>query len=219
MNINSLVVHDGYAAVGALILAESLGVPLPGETILIAAATYAGETHHLGIVAIVGVAICAGIVGNAIGYLIGRLIGWPLLVRYGPRIKLSEERIKLLWYLFNRQGIWVVGLGRFVSVLRTYVALIAGCVEMGPLGFMAASIGANVVWATLFGVGAYELGHTLTKVATILDVIVGVGFVIAIAASWIFVRHHIRRLTERAQEAFPGPLSHTRPTAAAKGSN
>jgi membrane protein DedA with SNARE-associated domain len=114
--------HYGYWGVAAVIGAESLGVPVPGETALIAAAAYAGETHKLDPWVIFAVAAVAAVTGNLAGYLIGRWGGFRLALRYGPKVRLDEHKLKVGRYVFDTQGTKVVFLGRFVSVLRTYVS-------------------------------------------------------------------------------------------------
>lgn len=103
---------------------------LPGESTLIAAALYGGVTHHLNIVFVVVAAATGAIVGDNIGFLIGRDIGFRLLVRYGQYIHMTPARIKLGQYLFLRHGGKVVFVGRFVAILRALAAFLAGANRM-----------------------------------------------------------------------------------------
>ncbi|MGB8842896.1 MAG: DedA family protein [Aliidongia sp.] len=109
---------------------ESIGLPLPGETALVATALYAGSTHQFGIFPVIGVAASAAIVGDNIGYLLGRSVGRRLIVRYGRYVYLTETRLKLGQYLFQRHGGKIVFFGRFVAFLRTFAALLAGVNRM-----------------------------------------------------------------------------------------
>jgi membrane protein DedA with SNARE-associated domain len=113
-----------------LVGAESLGIPLPGETALILAGTYAGHTHRLSPWLIFLVAAAAAIIGDNIGYWIGDKGGYRLARRYGPKVRLDEHKLKIARYLFDRYGDRVVFFGRFVSVLRTYAAFLAGVSRM-----------------------------------------------------------------------------------------
>ena len=97
---------------------------------MIAAAIYAATTHRLNIFALVPVAALGAICGDQIGYFIGRWIGYRVLRRLGRRVGLSEERLELGRFLFRKYGGRVVFLGRFVAVLRTFVALLAGANRM-----------------------------------------------------------------------------------------
>src|SRR6202167_3275442 len=83
---------------------ECMGIPVPGETLLVSAALYAGSTHRLTIGSVMLVAATAATVGGMIGYVIGRWIGLRLLVRYGKYVKLDERRLKVGQYLFHRHG-------------------------------------------------------------------------------------------------------------------
>src|SRR5206468_2285512 len=119
-----LIASYGYWALFLLVGAESIGIPLPGETALIAAAAYAGSTHRLSPWVIFGVASAAAIIGDNVGYWIGDKGGYRLARRYGPKVRLDERKLKIARYLFDRHGTVVVFWGRFVSILRTYAAFL-----------------------------------------------------------------------------------------------
>ena len=138
------IAHYGYWAVLALVGLESMGLPLPGETALIAAAVYAGTSHELNLAGVIAAASAGAVIGDNIGYGIGRVVGFPLVVRYGPRIGLDERRIKLGQYLFRRYGGAIVFFGRFVAVLRAFAALLAGINRMSwPRFFFFNATGAD----------------------------------------------------------------------------
>jgi membrane protein DedA with SNARE-associated domain len=211
VTINSLLDTYGYLAVFLAVGAESLGVPLPGETVLIAAALYAGHTHLLNIVWIVVIASIAAIVGDNIGYLIGRLGGYRLLRRFGRYVRVDEPKIKLGRYLFLIHGGKVVLFGRFVSVLRTYAAFLAGTNVMRWRRFLIYNAVGGILWATLFGVGAYVMGNAIHSVGTVVTY-VGIGLAaLAITAGIVVFRRRMRDLELRAEQAFPGPLDDNAP--------
>ena len=196
----------GYWAVGVIVGLESMGIPLPGETILIVAATFAGATHRLDITSVIGAAATGAIVGDTLGFLIGRKIGFPLLHRYGPRIGLSEPRLKLGQYLFLRHGGKVVFFGRFVAVLRTLAALLAGANGMYWPRFLVFNAAGGMVWATAFGLGAYSFGEMIKRFAEPIGLaLLGLAIVGGLI-SLAIVRRHERILIERAERAIPGPL-------------
>src|SRR5690348_16321389 len=93
--VTHLISQYGYLAVGGIVGLESIGIPLPGETTLIAAATFAGATDHLDIGLVIAAAAIGAIVGDSIGFCIGREVGLRLLHRLGPRVGLTEPRLKL----------------------------------------------------------------------------------------------------------------------------
>jgi membrane protein DedA with SNARE-associated domain len=103
-NLPHLFSTYGYWVVGGIIALESMGLPLPGEATLIAAAIYAGSTQQLNIWLVIAAAAIGAILGDNIGYWIGREIGYRLLLRYGHYLQLTDARIKLGQYLFSRHG-------------------------------------------------------------------------------------------------------------------
>src|ERR1700680_126117 len=103
-----------------------MGIPVPGETALIAAAVYAGTTNNVSIWPIIAAAAAGAIAGDTVGFWIGRTLGYSLLLRYGPYIRLTESRLKVGQYLFLRHGGKIVFFGRFFPVLRVVAALLAG---------------------------------------------------------------------------------------------
>jgi membrane protein YqaA with SNARE-associated domain len=125
LDLSGWIAAYGYWAVLVLVALESMGLPLPGETALIAAAVYAGTSHELNIVDIIAAAAAGAVIGDNIGYEIGRLIGFPILRRYGPRVGLDERWLKLGQYLFRRYGGAIVFFGRFAALLRTFAALVS----------------------------------------------------------------------------------------------
>ncbi|HEX6461529.1 MAG TPA: DedA family protein [Thermoleophilaceae bacterium] len=200
------LVTYGYLAVFLMVGMESIGVPLPGETMLIVASLYAGSTHKLSIVLIVLVAAAGAIVGDNIGYAIGRHGGWRVLRRYGHRVGIHERRLKLGRYLFLRHGGKVVFFGRFVSILRTYAAALAGANHMPFLRFFPYNATGGFIWAAIYGFGYFFAAHLLKKLNTPFT-IAGVTLAVAvIVGTFIFIRRNIEEWEERAERALPGPL-------------
>ena len=153
MNIDHLITTFGYWAVFALVGLESLGIPLPGETALIFAGTYAGHTHNLSPWVIFVVAAAAAIIGDNIGYWIGDKGGYRLLRRYGHYVRVDESKMKIGRYLFDQYGGRVVFFGRFVSVLRTYAAFLAGTNRMRWRRFLVFNAAGGIVWAAIYTFG------------------------------------------------------------------
>src|SRR5258708_16047428 len=154
-----LVQSYGYYAVFALIALESLGIPLPGESALIAAALYAGTTHHLNITALAAVAVSAAVIGDNAGYWVGRTGGRRLAERYGRYVRLDRAKLKVGRYLFARHGGKVVFFGRFVALLRTYAAFFARGSRMRWSPFLLANAAGGLLWAGRYAFGAYALGR------------------------------------------------------------
>jgi membrane protein DedA with SNARE-associated domain len=207
VSVHHLIVTYGYLAVVVLVAVESVGVPLPGETTLVAAATYAGTDHRLSIWAIFACAAAAAIVGDTIGYWIGDKGGYWLVYRYGRVIRLDEGKIKVARYLFDHHGGAVVFWGRFVAVLRAYAAFLAGTARMRYRRFLAFNAAGGVVWAALYAFVAYTAGTFLSRASTLIEVAFAVGAVLAIAVGAVIVRRRIHGLQAAAEAAYPGPLA------------
>jgi membrane protein DedA with SNARE-associated domain len=203
----TLLTKYGSFAVAAVVGLESMGVPLPGEAILIAAAIYAGNTHGLNIAEVIAAAAAGAMIGDNLGYWIGRELGFPVLVRYGGYVGLTEQRIKLGQYLFLQHGGKIVFFGRFIALLRVLAALLAGVNRMAWPRFFLANAAGAILWATVFGLGAYTFGanvERLTKPAALVLGLIGLAVVVA----WVlFVRAHEAELQAKASAALPGPLS------------
>jgi membrane protein DedA with SNARE-associated domain len=197
----------GYLVVFLLVLVESIGVPVPGETALIGAALYAGSTHKLEIWWVVAVAIAGAVLGDNIGFSIGRYGGAKLLLRYGHKIHLHEGRLKIGIWLFRRHGGKVVFWGRFVSILRTWAAFLAGANHMDWPRFLAFNAAGGVVWATLYGLLYYEFGATLRKLSTTIDVTIGVAGTVLLVAFVVWTRRKEAELQERAEQEVGGSVA------------
>jgi membrane protein DedA with SNARE-associated domain len=145
-----------------------MGIPLPGETILVLAAIYAAGDPAFNIWVVIGAAAVGSIMGDNLGYWIGKRYAYALLVRYGRHIGMSVPRIKLGQYLFREHGGMVVFVGRFIALLRILAAYLAGVNRMRWRNFLIANAAGAILWAVTFGFGGYFFGKLLF----------GVGYVI-----------------------------------------
>src|SRR6202790_1376887 len=187
-----------------IVALESAGVPLPGETILVAAALLAATTGQISIVIVVLAAAAGAIIGDGIGYMVGRRFGVPLIRRYGRYIRLDENRLLIGRYLFFRYGNVVVFFGRFVAVLRMFAALLPGANSMPAGRFFFFNISCGVCWACLFGFGAYAVGAEIYKISGALSVISLGLFIAAGYPLSIFIRRNEAALRRRAKVALSG---------------
>lgn len=197
----SLVASYGYAAVFVLLLIESIGIPAPGEGILIVTALFAARTHRLDIGDVVAIAAAGAFAGSSLGYWLGRGAGSPLLLRYGGYVGLTLARQRLGQYLFLRHGAKIVFLGRFVAFLRAFAGLLAGLNRM-PLGrFLAFNALGAVAWTSAVGLGAYSFGHVFVHVSRP----VGAGLLVlglaALVAGFLYVRRREAELQKLADAA------------------
>jgi membrane protein DedA with SNARE-associated domain len=204
VSIGQLIDSYGYLAVFVLVAVESLGIPLPGETALITAGIYAGHTHRLNPWLIFLVASAAAIIGDNIGY--GDKGGYRLARRYGPKVHFDEQKLKIARYLFDRHGAKVVFVGRFVSVLRTYAAFLAGTSKMRWRKFLPANAAGGILWAGIYTFAAYLAGNALQQASGIIDWILIGAAIVAIVAAVVALRRQTARLAVLAEAAYPGPL-------------
>jgi membrane protein DedA with SNARE-associated domain len=203
--INHLLQSYGYVAVFVFIAVESLGLPLPGETTLIAAAIYAGSTHHLNIGVVFLAAAAAAILGDNAGYWLGRSAGQRLVYRYGHLVRLDATKMKVGRYLFARYGGTVVFAGRFVTALRTYAAFFAGLNEMRWPRFSVFNAAGGVAWSAVCAFGAFGLGAAAIGIGQAIT-LAGLGLSgVLTAAGIVLARRWMRRLEQRAQAAYPDP--------------
>ena len=204
--LDHLLSNYGYLAVVLFVMVESLGVPFPGETMVITASLYAGLTHKLSPWLIWPAAAGGAIVGDSIGFAVGYWGGYPLLLRYGPKIHLNQAKLKVGRLIFERHGGKVVFFGRFVSILRTYAAFLAGTNHMAYWRFLIANAAGGIVWAGIYSLGFYYAGGALRKARGPVDVLLALAAVLVIVAFVLWLRRNEHRLEKQAEEAYPGPL-------------
>ncbi len=185
--------HYGYLAVGGLVLVEDFGVPAPGETVLIAAAVYAGA-GQLNIVVVGVIAFIAAVLGDNIGFAIGHFGGRPLALRFGKYVFLTPERLDKAESFFNRHGGKVVTIARFVEGLRQANGIIAGISGMHWLKFLAFNALGAALWVGLWvTVGDLAGGHITAIYHAIskyeLYVLIALGVLIVA----LIARHLARR--------------------------
>jgi membrane protein DedA with SNARE-associated domain len=205
-NLDSLLATYGYLAVFAFVGIESIGIPVPGETMLVTAAIYAGTTGRLSIFWVIVASSAGAIVGDNIGYVIGRTGGYRLVKRYGRYIRLEENRLRLGQYLFHKHGSKVVFFGRFVSVLRIFAAFLAGVNQMHWRRFLIFNAAGGIVWSTLYGTAAYLLGQQLLRLSGEVDLVLAIVGTALIIAVIVFLRRNEARLQREADQAMPGSL-------------
>jgi membrane protein DedA with SNARE-associated domain len=185
---------------------ESLGIPFPGETTLLAAALYAGATHKLSIWGVIAAASTGAIVGDSAGFWLGREFGLWLLLRFGRYVRITERRIRLGQYLFRQHGGKVVFFGRFFALLRALAAFLAGANRMSWPRFLMFNAAGGVVWSSLYGGGAYLFGSRIEVLLGPVGLALGgLALVVAVAVI-LFLRRHEERLGDEAERAMPGPL-------------
>jgi membrane protein DedA with SNARE-associated domain len=210
---NELVIalqEYGYWGVALAIALESMGVPVPGETAVVAAALYAGKTQELNIWVLITFASAGAILGDNVGYWIGREIGFRVLLRYGSYIGLTKSRIKLGQYLFQRHGGKIVFFGRFIALLRSLAALMAGLNQMSWPRFVVFNAAGGILWAVCYGLAAFYFGKSIERFTRPVGLaLLLLGIVLFLVLLW-FIRRHEADLVTKAERAFPGPVKSRR---------
>ncbi len=204
--LDQAILQYGYWVVLGTVLLETMGVPLPGETSLVAAAVYAGTGSPLNIVWVILFAAAGAITGDNLGFTIGRYGGYPLALRLLRTLRIREEALDYARGYFQRYGDKTVFMGRFISILRAYVSLLAGISQMPRRTFFAWNAAGGVTWAVIYGLLGYFLGKNLPLLGRVLHAL-GIGGVVVVALAFVGLVAFwlIRRRRARAAALQRGP--------------
>lgn len=201
--------HFGYWAVLVLVLVEDFGIPVPGETILIAASVYAGA-GRLNVVAVGVIGFVAAVLGDNIGFAIGHYGGRALVLRWGRYVRLTEERLNKTEAFFERHGGWIITIARFIEVLRQANGIVAGIIGMRWRRFILFNaLGAALwvgTWVSLGYLAGNHIGtiyHYITRYSAYVLIVLAV--LLAVYIGWRIQRR--RRATPARQSASGHPPS------------
>lgn len=184
--------HYGLWAILLLVMLEDFGIPLPGETVLIAGAVYAGS-GRLNVVAVGVVGFAAAVIGDNIGYAIGRFGGRALVERWGRYVLLTAERLDKTEDFFNRHGGKIITIARFIEVLRQANGIVAGISGMRWTRFLAFNALGAALWVGAWVSVGYFAGQHITTIyhyVTAYSLYAAIVVVVLIAA---WVAHHLRK--------------------------
>jgi membrane-associated protein len=192
LNVEHLVRVAGYPLLFVIVMSESSGVPVPGETALITASLLASK-GKLQIELVIAIAAAAAIVGDNIGYVIGRKGGRWLLERPGRFHRQRLEVLEIGEPFFERHGPKAVFFGRFILGLRTWAAWIAGATRMRWRSFFVWNALGGICWATVIGLLSYSLGHAAGGLVKTFALFGLAAALAAILSAFILRRRHRRR--------------------------
>jgi membrane protein DedA with SNARE-associated domain len=197
----------GYFGVAGLVFIESFGVPAPGETAIIAGSAYAGR-GHLDIVAVAVSACLAAVLGDCIGYVIGRRAGRPFILRIGRYIRLTPERLDRVEGFMARHGPKMVVIARFVEGLRQFNGIVAGMTRMPFPTFVACNALGAALWVGCWSTAGYLAGNNLeaitVTVGRYLTVAIAMATLILAAYAW---HRRRRRARVSSSDSASGPPS------------
>ncbi len=189
----------GLPVVFALVAIETMGIPVPGETALIAAAIVASR-GRLPIEAVIAVAAAAAIIGDNVGFAIGRRLGRRVLTAPGPLLHHRRRVIAVGEPFFDRHGPKAVFLGRWVTGLRITAAWMAGVTQMRWPTFLFWNALGGIAWATSIGLAAYFIGHSAERIIHLAGIGGAAAVIVGGAALWIVLTLR-RRRAERLVDA------------------
>jgi membrane protein DedA with SNARE-associated domain len=185
--------HYGYLAVGSFITLEDFGIPVPGETILIAAAVYAGA-GRLNIVAVGLVAVLAAVAGDNIGYAVGFFGGRALVLRFGKYVGITSQRLDKAEGFFDRYGGVVVAGARFVEGLRQANGIVAGTIRMPWPRFVIFNTLGAVLWVGAWASAGYLAGDHITAIySTVSRYSLYLLIALAVVVAALIIRAAVRR--------------------------
>lgn len=194
-----------YLIVGVVVLVESIGIPLPGEAVLVGSALLATQTSGIDPLPIAACATIGAIIGDSIGYALGRRYGRTLLDRLGRRFPkhFSPKRVGNAEQAVERWGMRAVFFGRFIAWLRMFAGPLAGVLRMPYARFLTANVLGAVVWAGGTTYAVYYAGKAAEAWLHSLSM-VGLG-ILAVAAviAFLVVRRRRRRAAASRQDAGP----------------
>ncbi|MCJ0873821.1 DedA family protein [Streptomyces sp. AP-93] len=204
-----------YLLVGIVIGLESLGIPLPGEIVLVSSALLASQQGHIDPVVLGICATTGAIVGDSIGYAIGRRGGKPMLERLGRRFPkhFGPDQVAMAERSFDKWGMWAVFFGRFVALLRIFAGPLAGVLHMPYWRFLIANVLGGILWAGGTTAVIYSIGIVaepwlkgFSWVALALALVCGL-------AMTVVVRGRMKKAAEaaRAEAAAPDDAPHAAP--------
>jgi membrane protein DedA with SNARE-associated domain len=192
--------HFSYPAVLFFVMIESMGIPVPGETMLLLAAFYAAVNHHLNIVLVIACAALGAILGDNLGYYVGQTGGRPFVERFGRYFFVKPYHLNYAERFFVRHGGKTVFFGRFVAILRIWAAFLAGMHHMHWRSFVVYNAAGGILWAALYGSLGYIAGRVfhdnfaeIEHLAQTLGWVTGGSVLAVVAIAILVIRWRLKR--------------------------
>lgn len=199
----------GYPAVTFFVMIESMGVPFPGETMLLLASFYAAIDNRLQIPVVIVCAALGAILGDNIGYMIGRTGGRVFIQRYGRYFFVKPQHLDSAEQFFMRHGNKTVFFGRFTTILRLWSAFLAGVNHMPWRSFLFYNALGGIIWSIIYGLLGYFAGRffhdnfaQVEQLASTIGWLAG-GLIVAVviaAIAFVWIRRKRQHSQEKARE-------------------
>jgi membrane protein DedA with SNARE-associated domain len=197
--VTQLLLDYGLVLLFAFVAVESAGVPIPGETALITAALFARpEHHHWSLLSVIVVAAAAAIIGDNVGYALGRFGGRALIDRWGYAKRYADKALPPSERFFKKHGAKTVFFGRFIALLRVTAAWLAGISRMHWWLFAAWNAAGGIVWATGIGLLAYFAGKAAADAVSRFGLYGAAGLIAVGIVGFLFLRIWRNRMVEGA---------------------
>jgi membrane protein DedA with SNARE-associated domain len=195
---NGLLDRYGYLGIAGVVFVEGFGVPAPGQTAIISGGAYAGR-GHLDIVAVAVVAFAAAVTGDSVGFLIGRVGGRRLVLRYGRFVRLTPQRLDKVEAFMARHGPKVVAIARFVEGLRQFNGIVAGATGMPWHRFVLFNAIGGAAWVAVWVSAGYLAGDHMDAIITAVHRYqpYAIGGVVVVFAGYLVAHHLLRRHAEQ----------------------
>lgn len=200
-HIQHFIIVWGYWAVLVALLGENAGIPLPGETVLIFASFLAYKHQHLHLQWVILVGIAAAMVGDNIGYYVGRRGGRPLLERWKWFFRVDEADIRAGEEFLNRRGSLAIFFARFIAGMRIVAGPLAGVLRMEWKRFLLANAAGAIVWVTTIALVGYAFGSQFDRVTAFFDRAGLALLAVALAGGWWLWKRRKRQLRDRRSAA------------------
>ena len=192
-NLEPLVHEYGAAAVMVILTFESLGLPLPGESLLVFASVLAGR-GELSLLPLMLWAWTGAVLGDNIGYVIGRRLGRAIVLRYGGKIGINADRLNRVEAVFARYGPVTVAFARFVNILRQLNGVVAGMLKMDWRRFLAFNALGGALWVSIWTLTGFYLGEHGADIKAVAHDLERAGAILGLGVLIAALVYKVRRL-------------------------
>jgi membrane protein DedA with SNARE-associated domain len=204
--MESFIIHAGYAAVFLFGFLEACCVPIPSEITFGYAGVLAGQ-GRLNIVAIIMIGTVAELLGSLVSYGVGRVGERPLVAKFGRYLLITQSDIDRAERFLAGRGVWAIPLGRALPVVRTFVSIVAGFVEVPVAMFALLSLIGTAIWVTAISLAGYAVGtqwKSIEKAISLAGYAIAAVVVIGIVG---FVWHRLREVRKEGPRGPAGPAA------------